>query len=75
MDNGGESPRGSKRPAEETSVAAMAEEAAGGGGNKAENTELDTKQAEENMEDEEADGDLAARRGDLGFCQRTEVCM
>ena len=85
---GGGSPRGSKRPAEDnSSAAAMTEEAAAGGestGVAAEKKERGgeeggvggvqkKQQGQEDMEEVEGEGDLAATRGDLDFCHRTEV--
>lgn len=85
---GGGSPRGSKRPAEHnSSAAAMTEEAAAGGestGVAAEKKERGgeeggvgegqkKQQGQEDMEEVEGEGDLAATRGDLDFCHRTEV--
>eukprot|EP00752_Nemacystus_decipiens_P002830 g2638.t1 len=82
---GGGSPRGSKRPVEDTS-AAMTEETCGGGkstaGAAAEKKERGGEEGmggggqnnhgQEDMGQAEGEGDLAATRGDLEFCQRTE---
>lgn len=85
---GGGSPRGSKRPAEKPAATAMTEQEAGGsvGENKAAAPDNEDrgeegagggkkqqKQGKEDMEEEEGEGDLAAGRGDLEFCQRNEV--